>query len=161
MISPQELSSRAALCRQLAKREPANGVLWMAEAENWSRQSKEKLHGGARTQMSSGRTWRVCECGRQSTVLILVSVRVRARNRPNAPLACVAVRCAKCIRCGLVPAEAATWRTGGIVIRNTAPQYRSVVDVEGRGRRADGDDQIGWLFGIGGYVGCGLRKKLF
>lgn len=54
MTSPLEFSSRAALCRQLAKLEPANGVLWMAEAEKWSRRSKEKLCGGARTQLGFG-----------------------------------------------------------------------------------------------------------
>lgn len=61
MISQLELASRAALCRQLAKQEPANGVLWMAEAENWSRLSKEKFRGGARTETSSGvlASWRV------------------------------------------------------------------------------------------------------
>ncbi len=37
MTSRLELNSRAALCRQLAKREPATRTLWMAEAENWSR----------------------------------------------------------------------------------------------------------------------------
>jgi hypothetical protein len=42
MTNPVEFSSRAALCRQLAKREPVNGVLWMAEAASWSRLSKEK-----------------------------------------------------------------------------------------------------------------------
>jgi hypothetical protein len=36
MTSRLELNSRAALCRQLAKREPATRILWMAEAENWS-----------------------------------------------------------------------------------------------------------------------------
>src|SRR5258707_13177859 len=36
MTSRLELNSRAALCRQLAKREPATRTLWMAEAENWS-----------------------------------------------------------------------------------------------------------------------------
>jgi hypothetical protein len=41
MISQLELRSRAALCKQLAKREPANRVFWMAEAENWSRLSSE------------------------------------------------------------------------------------------------------------------------
>jgi len=41
MISQLELRSRAALCMQLAKREPANRVFWMAEAENWSRLSNE------------------------------------------------------------------------------------------------------------------------
>ena len=66
MTSLQEFTSRAALCRQLAKREPANGVLWMAEAENWSRQSKEKLRGGARTKIGSG---------------ILASLRVRSAER--------------------------------------------------------------------------------
>ena len=43
MTSQLELSSRAALCRQLAKREPANRALWLAEAENWLRLSKDKL----------------------------------------------------------------------------------------------------------------------
>jgi len=43
MASQLELNSRAALCRQLAQREPANRVLWLAEAENWLRLSKDKL----------------------------------------------------------------------------------------------------------------------
>jgi len=47
MISPREFTLRAALCRQLAEREPDNAVFWMSEAKNWSRQSKEKLRGGA------------------------------------------------------------------------------------------------------------------
>jgi hypothetical protein len=42
MTSQLELSLRAALCRQLAKREPANRTLWIAEAENWSRLSNER-----------------------------------------------------------------------------------------------------------------------
>lgn len=45
MASQLELGARAALCRQLAQREPTNRVLWMAEAENWSRLSNEKLRG--------------------------------------------------------------------------------------------------------------------
>ena len=44
-LSHVELNSRAALCRQLAKHEPANQAIWMAEAENWLRLSKEKLQG--------------------------------------------------------------------------------------------------------------------
>jgi len=56
MISKLELNSRAELCRQLAKREPANGVLWMAEAENWSRLSKKKSRGGAEEKIDSGIT---------------------------------------------------------------------------------------------------------
>jgi hypothetical protein len=44
MRSHFELSSRAALCRQLAKREPNNRALWMAEAESWSRLSQEPSH---------------------------------------------------------------------------------------------------------------------
>jgi hypothetical protein len=43
MVSQPELNARAALCKQLAKREPENRVLWIAEAENWSRLSNEKL----------------------------------------------------------------------------------------------------------------------
>jgi hypothetical protein len=41
MISQLELRSRAALCKQLAEREPANRVFWMAEAENWLRLVKK------------------------------------------------------------------------------------------------------------------------
>jgi hypothetical protein len=43
MTSQFEFSSRAALCRQLARQEPSNRALWMAEAENWSRLSREIL----------------------------------------------------------------------------------------------------------------------
>ncbi len=42
MTEQSELNSRAALCRRLAQREPANRTFWMAEAENWSRLSREK-----------------------------------------------------------------------------------------------------------------------
>ena len=42
MTDQSELNSRAALCRKLAQREPANRTFWMAEAENWSRLSREK-----------------------------------------------------------------------------------------------------------------------
>jgi hypothetical protein len=45
MASQLELHSRAALCRQLAKREPENRVLWMAEAESWTRLSNRNRHG--------------------------------------------------------------------------------------------------------------------
>ena len=47
MISQLELDSRAALCRQLAKREPAHRAFWIAEAERWSRLSKANPHGNA------------------------------------------------------------------------------------------------------------------
>ena len=58
MAGQLELSARAALCRQLAKREPTNRVLWMAEAENWSRLSHEKLHGEPK-QNSVTASWRI------------------------------------------------------------------------------------------------------
>ena len=45
MASQWELSARAALCRQLANREPKSRVFWMAEAENWSRLSNENFRG--------------------------------------------------------------------------------------------------------------------
>ena len=35
MTDELECNLRATLCRQLAKREPANRVLWMDEAETW------------------------------------------------------------------------------------------------------------------------------
>jgi hypothetical protein len=47
MTSQLEFDSRAALCRQLAKREPVHQALWLAEAESWSRRSREKLRGDA------------------------------------------------------------------------------------------------------------------
>jgi hypothetical protein len=46
MTSPLELSSRAALCRQLAMREPGSRALWMAEAENWSRLAQRPCNTG-------------------------------------------------------------------------------------------------------------------
>jgi hypothetical protein len=43
MTSHLEFSSRAALCRQLARREPNSKIYWLAEAENWSRLSREPV----------------------------------------------------------------------------------------------------------------------
>ena len=43
MIDQSELNSRAALCRELAQREPANRTFWIAEAENWSRLSQREI----------------------------------------------------------------------------------------------------------------------
>jgi hypothetical protein len=54
MTDQSELNSRAALCRKLAQREPANRTFWMAEAENWSRLSKEKPHGDDGIEIDSG-----------------------------------------------------------------------------------------------------------
>jgi hypothetical protein len=45
MVSQFELSSRAALCRQLASQDPANRFVWMAEARSWSRLSDDTLLG--------------------------------------------------------------------------------------------------------------------
>ena len=44
MTDKLEFNLRAMLCRQLARREPENRVLWMAEAENWLRLSREPVH---------------------------------------------------------------------------------------------------------------------
>ncbi|MEO8320044.1 MAG: hypothetical protein ABJA75_03650 [Bradyrhizobium sp.] len=44
MTSHLELSSRAALCRQLARREPNSKTYWLAEAENWLRLARKPLH---------------------------------------------------------------------------------------------------------------------
>jgi hypothetical protein len=54
MTDQSEFNSRAALCRKLAQREPANRTLWMVEAENWSRLSKEKLLGEDGVKIDSG-----------------------------------------------------------------------------------------------------------
>jgi hypothetical protein len=44
MTSHCELSSRAALCKQLARLEPDSKTYWLAEAENWLRLSHEPIH---------------------------------------------------------------------------------------------------------------------
>jgi hypothetical protein len=49
-----ELNSRAALCRKLAEREPDNRTLWIAEAESWSRLSKQKPHDDDTVKIDSG-----------------------------------------------------------------------------------------------------------
>jgi hypothetical protein len=54
MTGQSELNSRAALCRKLAQREPANQTFWIAEAENWSRLSKEKPHCEDSVEIDSG-----------------------------------------------------------------------------------------------------------
>ncbi len=56
MAGQSEFDLRAMLCRQLARREPENRVLWMAEAENWSRLSKEERRGGAEEKIGSDGT---------------------------------------------------------------------------------------------------------
>jgi hypothetical protein len=60
MVSQLELHSRARLCGQLAKREPANRALWMAEARNWSRLSKERLRGEEWARIDSGMLASLC-----------------------------------------------------------------------------------------------------
>jgi hypothetical protein len=44
MTTQLELNSRAALCRQLARREPHSKAYWLAEAESWSRLSRKPTH---------------------------------------------------------------------------------------------------------------------
>jgi hypothetical protein len=53
MMNQFELSSRAALCRQLASQDPVNRSVWMAEASSWSRLLGEMSHGedGSKTDL--------------------------------------------------------------------------------------------------------------
>ena len=44
MINQLELNSRAALCRQLARREPNSKVYWLAEAEHWLSLLRQPIH---------------------------------------------------------------------------------------------------------------------
>jgi hypothetical protein len=53
MTDQSELKSRAALCRKLAQREPASRIFWIAEAEKWSRLSKEKRDGKGGVKIDS------------------------------------------------------------------------------------------------------------
>jgi hypothetical protein len=58
----REFRAKAALCRQLAVREPANRDLWFAEAEKWLREEQEEIFGtsqdvnGIRTENARGVT---------------------------------------------------------------------------------------------------------
>jgi hypothetical protein len=54
MADQLEFSSRAALCRELALREPENRAYWIAEAESWSRLSKEDPSGKDNSEIGSG-----------------------------------------------------------------------------------------------------------
>jgi hypothetical protein len=54
MVTQLECSARAALCMTLATREPANSNLWMAEAEHWSRLSKERPRDEALAELKAG-----------------------------------------------------------------------------------------------------------
>ena len=49
-----EFTARAALCRRLAKREPASGHLWLAEAEKWSRLAQARRRAPADTEEALG-----------------------------------------------------------------------------------------------------------
>jgi hypothetical protein len=69
MTDQSELNSRAALCRKLAQREPANQVFWIAEAENWSRLSKEKRGDKNSIKIDSGILVRL---SMQSAKLLLI-----------------------------------------------------------------------------------------
>ena len=69
MTDQSEFDSRAALCRKLAQREPANRTLWMAEAENWSRLSRENSRGEGTAKIDSGMLARLCV---QSTKFLLI-----------------------------------------------------------------------------------------
>jgi hypothetical protein len=58
MTNSLELNARAALCRQLARREPNSKILWLAEAERWSRLTVEPCAVGATPQGEAAGTWR-------------------------------------------------------------------------------------------------------
>jgi hypothetical protein len=57
MTSILELSARAALCRQLARREPDSENLWLAEAERWSRLAPESRARAMAGQRQPAGTW--------------------------------------------------------------------------------------------------------
>jgi hypothetical protein len=71
MTDQSEFNSRAALCRRLAQRDPANRTFWMAEAESWLRLSKEQYHGEDSIKIDSGILARLRE---QSTRFLFILV---------------------------------------------------------------------------------------
>ena len=54
MAGLPEFIARAALCRRLAKLEPASGHLWLAEAEKWSRLAQARLRAPSATEKAPG-----------------------------------------------------------------------------------------------------------
>jgi hypothetical protein len=54
MTGQSEFNSRAALCRKLAQREPANRIIWIAEAEKWARLSRETIDGRDDEKIEAG-----------------------------------------------------------------------------------------------------------
>jgi hypothetical protein len=80
MTDQSELNSRAALCRKLARREPANRTFWMAEAEKWSRLSKEKQRGKDGGKIASGILVRL----REQSAKFLLSLRSQGSRENEA-----------------------------------------------------------------------------
>ncbi len=56
MTSLLEFNARAALCRRFARQEPGSRHIWLAEAERWSRLTKEDTDQpeGRHLNMSAG-----------------------------------------------------------------------------------------------------------
>jgi hypothetical protein len=79
MTDQSELSSRATLCRRLAQREPDNRTFWMAEAEHWSRLSKEKPHGEDSVRVDSGIFARLRE--KSTKFLFMLAQQALCENR--------------------------------------------------------------------------------
>jgi hypothetical protein len=59
MISHIELSARAALCRQLASREPDSRNVWLAEAERWSHFTQRPAATAPRGERARNWCWYV------------------------------------------------------------------------------------------------------
>lgn len=59
MISHIELSARAALCRQLASREPDSKNVWLAEAERWSHFTQRSVTAAPRGERATSWCWYV------------------------------------------------------------------------------------------------------
>ena len=86
MTTRLEFNLRAALCRQLAKREPANRSLWMAEAEHLLRLSKEELQGEAEAKSAPARpvsARRIAFLTKPFSVQELMESLKRAGRHPN------------------------------------------------------------------------------
>ena len=57
MTSLLECNARAALCRQLARLEPASQSLWLAEAERWSHFTREPGAAAATRHGENAESW--------------------------------------------------------------------------------------------------------
>lgn len=83
MTSLLECNARAALCRQLARLEPAGKNLWLAEAANWSHLTQEPRVASRHDEPAETWCWKVIR-KRKPLDVKLTEVQFEFRNAAKA-----------------------------------------------------------------------------